>query len=421
MATFRLYKTSVSGGNDISSYIYELSPFSYRINDDFGFELPELSFSSTQELAEGTKVLICDTASIYVKQVCFYVKKAEWNQDKLMYDYTCPHILEQLSYIKVKDLPVGTFGDWSDITPGYDLYNNQTDYSSQGQFIWGRKYYQALFLLKMMVRKVTGLGIAAIDSTAVDDKDSPYYSRIDAYPAQGYTDTPITYARIGLNISCTLRMGTADHTEVLATDFWTLNELPNCLQLLRMICSALKLTIDIFRMDYKIEILAVSGAPTAAATLGFSNPNLERYRKFAASFGRLHGGSFDYIFGEWDGGETYTAYTYGVDGAVRDIMEWKAECEDTGVDTTRALSAKFTDFFRVYGISGTNYQANVYQIYDEELDSYEETQYVAALKAFWEQYEAREKYEIALPGLELRLPYVEIDIAANRLHYERLV
>ena len=419
MATFRLYKTSVTPGNDISSYVYELSPYSYRINDDFGFELPEMSFSSTVEIAAGTVLYLTEVAAESVKRISFYVKTAAYNEARMMWEYTCPHILEKLAYIKVKDIPAPSDSTWCDITPGYSLYNNQTDYVNQGQLVWARSYYQALFLMKMLIRKATGTGIAAIDSTDVDEEDSPYVGR---YADGGsYYDYTFPYEELCINSGSLLRMGTADHLGVGATDFWTLEPLPNCLQLLRYLSSALRITIDIFRSDYHFELLAVSDAPAEANGLGFEEISLDRYRKYAASYGRLTGGSFDWEFGEWDGGGTYTAYTYGVDSADREVTDFKAELEDTAIATTRALSAQFAHFFRILGLSVSNYQSAGYYIINAELGETEVHQYVAALKGFWEQYAAKEKYDIPLPGLELRTPAVEIDISANRMRYERLI
>lgn len=423
MATFRLYKTSITSGNDISSYVYDLGQFSYRINDDFTFELPELQFSTTQYIPEGTKLFLCDAADVYNKQISFYVQKYVYDVKSQMLNYTCPHILQLLADIKCRDIPapaVGdSFGDWSNIVPDFDQYNNQTNYALQGQLVWARSYYQAIFLIKMLIHRVAGTSIASIDASALEGKDSHYIGR---YADGGsYYNYVFPYDELGLNIPCTLRVGTVTHTDVSATDFWALNELPNCLQLLRHVCAALKVSIDIFRSNYALEIVGVSASADDSDVLGFQEVTLDRYRKFAASAGRLTGGSFDWEFGEWAVGGAYTAYTYGVDSPDREVVPDRAEDEDTAVTTTRSLSTTFMDFFRIYGLSVSNYQSAVYRIFNDETDQTEMDDYVAALKAFWEQYSVKEKIEVEATGLVLRVPYVEYDLAAKIMRYERLI
>jgi len=417
VATFLLYKESVSSQNDISSLIYDLSAFAYKINDDWTFELPEVQFSSTLYITPGTWIIIAETGYTSLKQIVFYVKKLTWDSKRKMYDYTCPHILEQLA-----DIPVRNFANdgasWSDIALAYNQWNFQLGaWETQGQeVVWERCLVSALIAIKMMIYRITGTSVGDIDSSKIDDEASLYYWRDNG--TGPWVTTPITYAELGLNLNCLQRMGSEDHTVFAETEFIKVYKMTSCLEALRYICSALMVTIDIFRADYVIDAFAVSAAPTQANTLDLTQTALEPPRLAEITTQRLTGGSFEWRFGYWDAEGDYVPYTYGVDSPDRTIVEHQVADENTGVANIKALSIRYPNFFRIFQIAGTNYQAATVVILNGEDGTHEQEQYLAALRAFWDVSYSRNKYEIASPGLELRVPYVEHDLAARRMKYE---
>jgi hypothetical protein len=417
VATFSLYKTTVTTENDISSYVYDISPFAYRINDDFTFELPEFTFRSTQELAKDSKVIVCETASASTKQCVFYVKKANYSASSKMWDYVCPHILSKLSDIKVREFGED-FGVWCDITPGYALWNNQLGgWETQGEdTVWSRVLVQALLAIKMMIYRVAGTSVDDIDSTAVDEVDSFYYWRYESPPGN-WQSVYLKYKELGFNTAALIRAGNNTHLDWAETDFVKVYRFVDCLTVLRLICASMMVTIDIFRADYAIEAFAVSAAPTGIVP-EYAESALDNYRLFQVEIKKLTGGSFEWVFGNWDAEGDYVPYTYGVDSPDRTIEEALSSEENTAIDNIRSLNVVYPNFMRLYGISGTTYQAHVFIILNGQTGAVETDMLVTELADYWGAINAREKYTIEAPGLELRVPFVEHDIASKRMTME---
>jgi len=425
---FRLYKTAPNvTANDISNDVIGMSPFSYRTNVDFTFELPELKLTSPVEYAQGTKLFLVEEADTH-KQVCFYVKKREYDYKTHKWTYTCPHVFDLLADIYAQDVPTSfPSSSWSDITPSYQQFNNEmADWANQGDYVWERCYWQCIFLIKMMIKHITGTGINSIDSTDIDELDSPYTSRVLMIAPSYYEDYPIKYKNLGINSNCAVRMGTNKTLDYASDDFWVYNTNPSCLQMLRWICSSLKIMVNIFRDDYRFEVLELSGLPDNDADAEYTEEVLEPYRAFAVEVKYLDGGSYQWQFGHWVD-SVYVPYYFGEEPNDREIATDKYTAETATVYNTRSVSVSFPNFYRVFALSilgggagGSGYQSHVYAILNAQTGTTETLQHAEMLKAWWEDLTMKTKCEIALTGLDMAVPYVEIDVEANRKRLEVL-
>lgn len=423
MDTYRIYRNSISALTNISSVIYELNPFSYRINPDFTFELPELTFKSTMELDAGDKIIIVEVAD-NSRQITFYVEKVKYDYARRLYEYTCPHILQILDKTLARHIP-GSFPStaWCDITPSYTQTNNQMGgWATQGQNVWSRSYWQITFLMKMLIRKATGLGIASISTIAIDNVNSPFTTRYKNEFDQ-WTDRPWLYSDIALNINMVQHLGSSVTHEFESTDFMTWQALPSCLDLLRWICSALCITIDIFNSDYRMGVGIASELPADGALLQYETSSLDLYRAYNTTLRNFtYPGALPYIFGEWDELGTYTAYAFGEEPEDLTLENVVGLAENAN-ETTRKVTVSFPNFFKVLGRyvnESSGYQSASMIIWNGEEEYGDEQMIADAWQAWWDGLTKREKCEIALPGLIMKMPYVEIDLAGQKMRMEVL-
>jgi len=420
--TYRIYRNSISALTNISSVIYELNPFSYRINPDFTFELPELTFKSTMELDAGDKIIIVEVAD-NSRQITFYVEKVKYDYTRQLYEYTCPHILQSLDKILARSLPTSfPNSTWCDITPGYSEFNYQMGaWATQGTNVWSRSYWQITFLMKMMIRKITGLGIASISSSAIDSVESPYTTRAQNEFEQ-WADMAWAYKDLALNIPMTQHLGAEKTQDHNSTEFMTWQALPTCLDLLRWLCSALCITIDIFNSDYRMAVGTISTLPADADLQHYETDDLDLYRGYTVATRRFETGSAFFKFGTWNEYGDYHAYVFGEEPEERAIETFQGLSENTN-ETTRKLALSYPNFFQIVGRyvnESSGYQSASMVIWNGEDDYGDEQMNSDAWQTWWDGLTKREKCEIALPGLYMKMPYVEIDLATLKMRMEVL-
>lgn len=421
MDTYRIYRNSISALTNISSVIYELNPFSYRINPDFTFELPELTFKSTTALDAGDKIIIVEVAE-NKRQITFYVEKIKYDYTRQLYEYTCPHILRSLDKILVRDIATSfpNFTWYESYSTDYEQFNNQMGaWQNQGGYVWGRAYWQITFLIKMMIMKATGTEHADIDSTGIDAVNSPYTGRaLNTFDQ--WEDRPWKYEDLALNINMIWRMGTEKTNDYTSQDFMVRQALPSCLDLLRYICSALCITIDIFYSAYTLAVGAVSTVPADADLLRYEEDDLELYRGYVATIRRFDANP--HVFGSWDVNGVYTALVYGEDTEDVAIESFQGAAENTN-ETTRKIAISYPNFYQVQGRyvdTNSGYRSYAMQIWNGELEYGVEQMNADAWQTFWDAYTKRKTCEIALPGLYMKVPFVEIDLATLKMRLEVL-
>ncbi len=424
----QVYRDYVHSANEISGQILGLSEISYAIKPDWTPELPEVTITTTiDDFAPGEKIVVAQRSDT-TKQVVFYVKEIKYDYATQKYTLVCPHILEKLAYIKAMDIPAplygDSFGDWSDVTPtgssGYTLYNNQGYDPQQGNYIWERKYYQAIFLIKMMIHRVTGTGVNSISSSTLESKDSFYAKRWEYYGAQ---EQIYTYGELGVNIGQMQACGTSYWNQNTNPDYFVRAGLMDCLTLLKHLLCALKIYVDIFRSDYKMDVIAFSSAPSNAATLGRTDEILECYRRYGVRRSGLDADP-DWVWGYYDDvGMAWVFYTWGVDNPDREILESVAEEEDTGVDEAKQISVTFPNLFRIHNISinTNNYYRSCVQVIKDTIDDKRDwDMWLAAFYAFWQPKTSKYTFETALTALEGKYPAARINVEDLKMRYERI-
>lgn len=431
----RVYRDTVATNNEISSQILGLSAFTYRIKEDWTFELPETTIVTTvDDFAPGEKIVVAQ-ASDTSKQVVFYVKDIRYDYDTQKWTLTCPHILEKLAYVKTIDIPAPTYGDsfgaWSDVTPtgssGYTLYNNQWDAYNQGDYIWERKYYQVLFLIKMLIHYVTGTSVNSIASSDLEAKDSMYADRWEYYGAH---ETIFKYSELGINLTCARGSGHRYWNMWDAPDYFERAQMTDCLTLLKYLLCALKIRIDIFRDDYKIEIIAVSTAPADSAILNLSEEALTRYRRYGVQRSGivvpLQDPIFwpDYIWASYNPSSgQFHFYTWGVENPEREILTSTYERENTSVTDANQISVTYPNLFRIYRIEiNTNnyYRSRIWIISDTINNKTDWHQWLDAFYTYWQNLTTKRSYETAMTGLDAKWPSVQYDLEKLKMRYERI-
>lgn len=402
----------LNGSTDISGAVKGVSPIEYRTNDDLLFELPEITIQTVLDSAS-----VGDTVTVYetsARACTFYITKIAYDHKAQMYTWTCPHILHRLTKYKAREVSIL----WSDISPSYAQYNNQSS-SLQGQSRWSRRYWQVLFLMQTLIRKATGLGINDID-VSVGTKDSPFYTRAQNALSQWVT-TVRSYATLAVSGSSLQRYGSQTHLDYLSTDFATVHGLPNCLQLLRWLCAASGLTIDIFSADYEIMALDQSAAPSDNATKWRQDGDIEPYRTYRANGKHLSADSFDYIYGTYDGTDVFQPYTFGTQDADYELTPDQVELVNALVDDPKDLTLSWPNLFNLYFINDSgDYQSNIYYINDGEDEKGWIEQWVDMLYAYWSSVTSFNRYEIILPGVYHRHRSIELDMESRKLRYEVL-
>lgn len=421
---FRAYRNgSITSGNEISGQIIGINPITWGLNWDLTMELPELQISTTiDDIALGEKIIICDAAD-NTKRVMFYVKSQKYDYKTKKYELQCPHAFEMLNDYLPADIVFPTYGTtWTDVNPGsgdgYLIYNNQMgDVPNQGQYVWPRTFVQALFLLKMLIYRSTGTSVAIINDTDVADKDSFYYDKYSNY-GQEYT-TYYKYGELGLAISSLRRLGTSRHDELDNLDEFGRAALPSCFQLLRIVCQALGVTINIFRSDYLIEAIAQSSAPTDALTIGRKDELIEQVRRVAVSVTGMPDPDWEY--GTYDENNTLVPYTFGVDNPDVELVERYAE-DDTSASTTRTISVSWPSHFRILAIisggAGFMYRTHVDYIEDDVDDLTDHDMWLAMLRSMWEDIGAVNEYETAMSDLSIRKPRCTMDLPRRHVSYQ---
>lgn len=407
-----MIRVYLNSSTDISGAVKALSPIEYRTNDDLLVELPEITIQTVLDSASvGDTVTVYETSS---RACTFYISRITYDYASKLYTWICPHILHRLTKFKAREVSIL----WSDITPDYTQYNNQTS-SVQGQSRWARRYWQVLFLIQTLIRKATGLGTNDID-VSVGTEDSPFYTRAQNEFSQWVT-TVRTYATLGVSLSSLHRLGSQTHLDYTSTEYDTVRALPNCLQLLRWLCAASGLTIDIFRADYQILELGMSATPSNDDTKWRQDGYIEPYRTYSANGKRLIAASFDYIYGTYDGSDVFQPYTYGTDDADYELTEDQVELTNTSVTEPRQLSLTWPNLFKLYFINNqSDYQSNIYNINNGEDEKGWIEQWLDMLYAYWSDVSRFRRYEIIMPGVYHRHRSVELDVEARKLRYEVL-
>lgn len=413
---------------DISASVLECSPISYRVNRDFSVELPSIDMVLKSDLLEaGDRVTIREAADA-TKACQFVVKEVVYDYSTKKQSARLNHALDLLADIHTRSVPNRVthpnWDDWSTITPGYDLLNYQYDFA-QGQNMWKRRYIQALFLLKMLICRATGTSIESIDSSDIDDVNSFYYSR--TYNIGTWVTTPLTYAELGVASESIGRLGNTAYDENRSDDFFVLTRQTNCLTLLNALLKALQITMNVFRSDYKLGLMATASAPADAAILSRTDSDLELWRRYRLAVRHLaETERNDYVYGLFD--ETYWPtpywYTWGVDDPDVELVDRVEEYEDTSVDMVTTNSLEFPAHFRIYRIGVSTYDppdSFIFAIADGETGDNELAMWLGEYVSQAASLRRRERYQIKAPGMVCYLPATTIDVAAKKLEYERMV
>jgi len=431
----RIYKGSISVGTDISGSIYGLSEIAYTINPDFSFELPKLSFETNLDmLSEGDIIIVADSDESYA-QCSFYIDSIQYQYKSKLYQVECLHILEKLSLIKCKDIPTPLYGssfgnDWCDSTPtgnsGYNLYNNQAGYY-QDQNVWERRYFQVLFLMKMLIRKASGASISVIDSSAVDNSNSFYYTRY--YATGSWYTTTWKYKELGVALESIKRLSSSRYDDYLSTDFYVTDKLPNCLQLLRWLCMELCVAIDIFLDSYAIQTPVSSSAPADSDVSDRQDVAFQKYRNIGykeKTLNEIASPEWDLSYGYYDVNTVFVPYTWGddVDTPDRTLVERSASDDDTGVPKPNSLSVGFPDLLRVYRISiNTNnyYRSSIGRIKNDQTGLDSISMLMGNVWTIWSGMSTQITFETTLKLMESNGWKTSINTDKRKLKYVRIV
>ncbi len=424
----KVYRNTVATNNEISAEILGLSEIAYAVKADWTPELPEVTITTTiDDFTQGEKIVVAQ-ASDTSKQVVFYVKEIKYDYASRKYTLACPHILEKLAYVKARDIPSpaygDSFGDWSDVTPtgssGYSLYNNQGYDVLQIPYNFERQYYQAIYLIKMLIHYASGTSVSTIASSTLESKNSFYAKRWEQYGPQ---EIIYTYGQLGVQIGQIKGCGTSYWNQNLSTDYFERDGLMDCLTLLKHLLCALKIYIDIFRSDYQLNVITFSGAPSDSLTLGRTDEVLEQYRRYGVRRSGIDADP-DWLWGYYDDvALQWVSYTWGVDNPDYEILESTAEEEDTGVDEAKQISVTFPNLFRIHNISinTNNYYRSCVQVIKDTIDDKRDwDMWLAAFYSFWSTKSAKYTYETVLTALEGKYPAARINVEELKMRYERI-
>lgn len=414
-----VYKDSV-GADDISSKIYGMSEFTYRVREDWGMELPEITIETDIGDLDGKKIILASTANTS-KRIEFYAKEKMFDYSRRMYEYRCPHVFERLADIRAWQIPFPVmsvpFGDdWVEeaadpaLVPNYLIYNRQAD-PAQEQYRWRRRYIQALFLLKMFIRKASGVNVADISSDSLDERESFY----------GSDDGRHLFSRLFLSTESVWRTGMGRYDDYLSDDFVVQDQLPTALDVMNAVCLQLGVCINIFRSDYMISEIGVSAAPADDSTLWRSDEIIDEMRRCSISASGLDA-EYDYIYGTYSPLNTFIPYVWGTgENDDLEILKRQAQADADGVSGSRLVSIDLPAFLRLYrlelGGSGyQNYIRNITKGGEDELD-----QLLAHYMAWWSGRKAKISYQVPLTDLAMMTPRTSIDVASRKMKYERWV
>lgn len=429
MSLLQVFRNEVVEENDISAQIYECSEISYGIRQDWGMELPEIEITTDIDDIEIGEAIYIVRSTDASKQIMFHAKEKRYDYARDLYIYRCPHAFAKLANWKAYEVPLPLmdipFGDgWVEedsdpaLTPDYTVYNAQYG-ALQGQFVWERRYIQALFLLKMLIRRATGVLVADIDDGTLAAKDSFY-----ATTNSGGVDTVWKYGDLALSTESVRRMGMSRYDDYESTDYTVQDGLPTALDLLNAVVMMLGVQIDIFRDDYLISELGVTAAPTDAATLGRSDETLELIRRATVTASGLDA-TDDYVYGEYDELMLFVPYVWGTsDGDDLELTDRTAQEEADGVDTSKQVSISIPRFLRLYYIDineSSGYQSRIYRILNAQTSTDELTDWLEWYLAWWDGKDEKISYQVAMTDLVMKLPRMSIDVAGLKLKYERWI
>lgn len=389
-------------GSDISRYVTAISPITYRRNDDGTFELPEISVElNLAGVSVDDVITVRESAT---NTIDFYAEAINYDYSTQLYTCTCPHILARLKSFYAREITI----NWADIVPDYTQYNFQTD-TAQGQNRWARRYWQVLFLMQTLIRKATGIAVNSVNVAAVTG-NSLYYTRAQNELSQWVT-TPIPYAALGVSQAALLRLGSRTHLDYASADYDVYGHLPTCLDVLRYLCAACGLHIDIFRADYRISVYTEATAPASSLQLAREDRNLDMYRFIETNAQRLVAGSFDYIYGTYDELDLFVPYTYGSPDAEYTLTRGAHALENGDAEGRRKLTVAWPSMFKLYAInSGLGYQSNIYYIYDAQNEKDWLRQYLDQLTDYWFDRSLARAYTIYMPSLTGGGRMVEYDV-----------
>lgn len=414
---------------DISSYVLSVSPFSMGLNWNFTMELPQTKITTLlEDFVPGEKIILVDAADS-TKQITFVVRSVKRNYEDDVLELDCPHVLYTLSDITPAfdlffPLYGSSWGDLSDYPPmgdeGYQFYNNQmAAYAYQGQYVWERSYVQILYLIKALIHLASGASVQNINDSDVATKDSFYYDSYSSY-GQTYT-TYYKYSEIAVSVNSINHLGYKSHDQNLITDLFARQALPTCLDLLRLLCQTLFITIDLCRSDYKMDLFTSGYAPTASLTITKTDESIERMKRLAIRTTGLPQPGF--IYGEWDTGGTYIPYTFGVQNPDYEL-ETRTESLDTEAETTRTISVTWPNHFRPYAIEsggpGYLYRSKIKLIQDiaRTPNKTDHHMWLNKFVELWEGIAAVKEFGTILPGITSKLPRCTIDIENDTLKYD---
>ena len=390
--------------NDISSKIVAISGMNYIRNDNFSFELPEISIETTIATGQINDNITCIIAENL--QADFYISDIKYNYASHLYTWVCPHAFVRLSDYRASQISQY----WPDVTPTYAQFNNDQSYHG----LWSRQYWQLLFLVQTLIHHATGCGCANID-VSVGADESVYYTR--AFDGYFWTTTQWNWDQIGISIPTLRRIGSKRHDDYQSDVYDIFSNLPTALDVLNYCCMTLGMQIDIFSSNYKITPVSNQmQIPTESIQIDKDERNLELYRFYESKTSRLIADSFDYIYGYWDEGNNYIPYTFGFDGADYQLTESNLYHEDSLKPGRRKLAVAWPKLWNIHYIS-SNYIAI---IRDSENDlRWWDMWFNSILIPFWASKSIVQSYTTPISDQNIAARSVNIDIGNSRkMKYE---
>lgn len=429
---FQVFKGSISGANEISGQIFEMSSFRYQINPDFRFEIPSMTFSTTIATLAYDDSIIVRNADDTDQQVKFYVRTVTYDYERRLYVAECEHVFGRLRRIKARSIQTplaGTLGnpdfddEWCDVDPGPDcwaVYNRQIFDYATGDVAWSRQYFQVIFLMKILIHRADGV--------SVDDIRDQLGSKTSFYgsPALGYR----TYDKIGVAGQSLIRMGMKHYLDIISTDYDVEQGLVTCFDVLRELCALLMCQVDIFRADYTIDVVDIQADIAEDATIqGREDSDFEPYRNYSVKQSLLNftdSYERDFQFGAVDSGGQMQLYTWGEDvtSPERTVVDRKYSDIADDALLPKNLDVVYLKFLRPYEIiiAGSNgYRSHISVIRNAGGTLSENYMYLAGLMAKWSGIRSKSDVSMTSPGIVMKGMATEIDVAARPsiLRYER--
>lgn len=445
---------------DKSDYITGLSSIRYEINKDFTFELPDLDFESAIDIGDVNDIVQISNSTGSVE---FYITEKKQDQDSLFWNYHCEHLLYKLKAIKTNAIPtpsmienVGAnftqnYSAWSDLNllfnnplsvpECYRRYNNfdVLTESTDGPVQRSRQqYYQVLFLMQMLIRKATGKSINAIDLSKCYDENSIYHATQPSVSSPYWQHVTLKNRELAIPIQFLKRMGT-DNTYQFQTqpssniDEW--DKITDCLELLRYLCAALMLVVDIFD-GYSIRPIPTR-TQTNDKVVDKDTDDLIRFRKVSGSEQVLnlvdsayHSELFVEYYTENVG---YYYYTFGDSGEnQRELEDYSAGNVNNIYFTSESVANSFPSFFKLYQIildTSSYYKSKLYNLRTslsvpgtyppDDRVMYWLNCYSDALFDYWESFNKQDDIVEISEDIKMTGHETEIDIESSEITYKR--